>query len=132
MKYLKAVCAVVFVLILLVACKKECAHEYMTEITRAPTCNQPGEEQYTCVHCEESYTAQIPAKEHTFLDAVEQRPATCAEEGQLVYTCTDCAQTKTEEIPALEHRYGEGVIQQEATCGEPGILAFSCEQCNAV
>ena len=132
MKYVKIASVLLFVLVLLTACKRTCVHEYQSEITKEASCSQAGVETYTCIHCKDTYTTQVSVKTHDFSEKAEQKPATCSEPGQLVYTCKSCGEQKTEEITALDHEYGEGTVQQEPSCSEPGVMAYKCNYCNAV
>lgn len=99
-------------------------HDYKEEITKDPTCTEAGEKTYTC-DCGDSYTEEIPATGHKFVDGEcehcgEKDPdyhkhnyteeitkeATCTEEGEKTYTC-DCGDSYTEKIPMTEHHYGD-------------------------
>lgn len=99
-------------------------HDYKEEITKEPTCTEAGEKTYTC-DCGDSYTEEIPATGHNFVDGEcehcgEKDPdyhkhsyteeitkeATCTEEGEKTYTC-DCGDSYTEKIPMTEHHYGD-------------------------
>lgn len=44
-------------------------HSYTETITKEPTCTEAGEKTYTC-GCGESYTEEIPAKGHNYVDGV--------------------------------------------------------------
>ena len=44
-------------------------HSYTETITKEPTCTEAGEKTYTC-DCGDSYTEEIPAKGHHFVDGV--------------------------------------------------------------
>lgn len=99
-------------------------HDYKEEITKEPTCTEAGEKTYTC-DCGDSYTEEIPATGHNFVDGEcehcgEKDPdyhkhnyteeitkeATCTEEGEKTYTC-DCGDSYTEKISMTEHHYGD-------------------------
>lgn len=54
-------------------------HNYVTTITKEPTCTEAGEKKYTCT-CGDSYTEEIPAKGHHF------------EDGE----CTDCGEKEAD------------------------------------
>ena len=59
-------------------------HSYAETITKEPTCTEAGEKTYTC-DCGDSYTEEIPAKGHHFVDG----------------ECTDCG----EKDPSHTHSY---------------------------
>lgn len=59
-------------------------HSYTETITKEPTCTEAGEKTYTC-DCGDSYTEEIPAKGHHFVDG----------------ECTDCG----EKDPSHVHTY---------------------------
>ena len=54
-------------------------HNYVTTITKEPTCTETGEKTFTC-DCGDSYTEEIPAKGHNF------------ENGE----CTDCGEKEAD------------------------------------
>ena len=106
-------------------------HNYVGEVTKEPTCTEPGEKTYTC-DCGDSYTEEIPAKghhyengtctdcgdkdpnhEHKYTEKVTKEP-TCTEEGEKTYTC-DCGDSYTEKIPAKGHNYVDGECEH---CGD--------------
>lgn len=59
-------------------------HSYTETVTKEPTCTEAGEKTYTC-DCGDSYTEEIPAKGHHFVDG----------------ECTDCG----EKDPSHVHTY---------------------------
>ena len=107
-------------------------HNYVGIITKEPTCTETGEKTYTC-DCGDSYTEEIPAKGHHYVDGectdcgdkdlnyhthnysetITKEPA-CTEAGEKTYTC-DCGDGYTEVIPAKGHDYLDGIC---AGCGE--------------
>ena len=106
-------------------------HNYVGEITKEPTCTETGEKTYTC-DCGDSYTENIPAKGHNYVngectecgekdpnhihnytETVTKEP-TCTESGEKTYTC-DCGDSYTETLPAKGHHYENGECTE---CGE--------------
>lgn len=104
-------------------------HSYTSEVTKEPTCTEPGVKTYTC-SCGDSYTEDIPVvphsmktewskdsknhwhecsacghKEdeaaHTWDNGVETVAPGKDTEGEMTFTCSVCGQTKTDSIPAL-------------------------------
>ncbi len=105
-----------------------CDHTYTSEVTKEPTCIEPGITTYTCSKCGNTYTEEIPATgEHSYEEEVTKQP-TCTENGETTYTCSVCGDTYTEEIPALGHDYEE-TITKEATCTEAGEKTYICKTC---
>lgn len=109
-------------------------HEYTAKVTKEPTCTEKGQKTYTC-KCGESYTEDIPPKEHDFVDGectvchekdpdyehvhkyeetITQEP-TCTEKGVKTYTC-ECGESYTEDVPAKGHWYNENGVC--TACGE--------------
>ena len=99
-------------------------HEYTEKITKAPTCVDKGEKTFKC-ECGDSYTEEVPAKGHEFVDGEctvchEKEPEheheyteeitkepTCTEEGEKTYTC-ECGDSYTEKMKATGHNYEGG------------------------
>ncbi len=105
-----------------------CEHEYTSEVTKQPTCVDPGETTYTCSKCGHSYTEEIPATgEHDFEITTTKEP-TCTEKGLALKTCKVCGLEEEVELPAVGHDY-ESTVTKEATCIEPGIETFTCKNC---
>lgn len=109
-------------------------HRYTSQVTKQPTCTEPGERTYTCSQCGASYTEEIPANGHTE-KMIEEVPATCTEDGYSSSTvCSVCGETLqgASVIPATGHT---PVIKNSrpATCttdGETGETV--CSVCNTV
>lgn len=129
MRYLKSIWVVIGLCMLLAACKKECLHEYQSEITLAVSCTQAGEETFTCVHCEDSYKQTIPALDHTYAPSDIEKEATCSEVGSQKYVCTDCGSVKTQTIEKLAHTLGEAYISKEPNCTDEGEYSATCTVC---
>ncbi len=105
-----------------------CEHEYTSEITKEPTCVEPGEKTYTCSKCGHTYTEEIsPTGEHDFEITVEKEP-TCTETGLTVKVCKVCGYREEVVMPALGHDYEE-TVTKEPTCTEPGVRTFTCKNC---
>ena len=99
-------------------------HKYTEKITQKPTCVDKGEKTFTC-ECGDSYTEEIPAKGHEFVDGectvchekepeheheyteeITKKP-TCTEEGEKTYTC-ECGYSRIESIDKTAHEYENG------------------------
>ena len=113
----------------LAACKKECTHEFQSEITTQPSCVVVGVKTNTCTLCEYSYTEEVPVREHTYATGEEIQAPTCSKEGIMSYVCTGCGNKEEKPIPTLEHTHGESSVTKEATCKEEGELSAVCTVC---
>lgn len=77
-------------------------HIYRNEVTKQPTCTEPGVRTYTCTGCDDSYTESVPASGHTVVtDAAVAPTATTAgkTEGSHCRVCGTVLK-KQEVIPA--------------------------------
>ena len=102
------------------------------EVTKEPTCTEPGEITYPCELCDgPAKTETIPAAGHKGNWKVTKQ-ATCTEAGTRSVTCTVCKQTVTESIPATGHTPGNWVTVQQATSSREGKQTKSCTVCGTV
>jgi len=81
--------------------------------TKQPTCDEDGEELYTCTTCPEgnaaTKTEPIAALGHTWNEGEVTTQPTCTEKGEKTFHCTVCEDgIKTEEVPANGHNYVDG------------------------
>lgn len=96
--------------------QEEHEHSYTSQVTKEPTCTEPGEKTYTCAEGDDSYTETIPALGHNYVET-SRTEATCGQDGSVIYTCSRCRDSYSEGIPATgEHTYKDGVC---TVCGEP-------------
>ena len=70
-------------------------HNYVSTITRAPTCTQEGERKVECENCGDSYTAKIAANGHDY-----QITDTSNTKGKTIrtYTCSICGHSYRQEL----------------------------------
>lgn len=112
-------------------------HDYRLTGRTVSTCVTPGIETYTCSHCGDVKTCDLPVdpSSHTGNINYENRQdASCGKEG---YTgdkhCKDCGELLEigENIPATgKHVFtGEGVITKEPTYSETGEKMVTCVVC---
>lgn len=72
-------------------------HSYTENVTKEPTCTEAGEKTYTC-GCGHSYTEEIPAKGHNFVDG----------------ECTDCGKTDLYAVaPATAYSNWDYTLDEE-------------------
>ena len=126
-------------LAMLIACggtdEPPCAHEFGEwRVTSEPTCTLAGKRVRTCMLCQTSETATVPAKGHS-AEMVPEVPATCQNEGASSYEkCKDCGKilTAMQTLPKAEHT-PVNVDAVEPTCSSAGKSAWSyCLVCNEV
>ena len=88
-------------------------HSYIPAVTKEASCTEKGEMTYTC-SCGDSYTEDIPLKEHSIVHSAEK--ATCTESGIEYDICSVCKGIFNEtEIPAAGHNYVSGIC---TVCGK--------------
>ena len=99
-------------------------------VTTEPTCNQKGVKTYTCADCSYTYTEEIAALGHNFVNYISNNDATCLENGTETAICTRCTATDTKTVPdsKLEHSYTGAAVYNE-----DGTHSFKCiNGCNGV
>lgn len=124
----KILCGLVFLLCTFIFCgcnttddtqqEKLCHHSYR-ENAVSPTCEDKGYTTYTCVYCNDQYTASYtnPTGIHNYKS--ETVETTCTQKGYTLQTCTTCKKSqKTEESTSYARHIGSG------TCSICGINYF--------
>lgn len=108
-----------------------CIHEYDEGvITKEPTCVETGIRTFTCKNCGDSYTEQIPLKDHAYTLAVVTAP-TCTEQGYTTHSCVVCGDSyKDSPTDALGHDLSDWIVTKEATETEIGEKKRSCSRCD--
>lgn len=98
-------------------------------VTKKPTCDEDGEELYTCLTCPEdnaaTKTEPIAALGHTWDEGEVTTDPTCTEKGVKTFHCTVCEDgEKTEDVPANGHNYVDGYC---SVCNkmEPILIPFT-------
>ena len=113
-------------------------HSYtVNEVSKAPTCTEPGESVVTCEYCgyaqNVEQTTEVPALGHDYQVTKEAKEPTCVEDGWTEeISCVRCGdvQKASETIPATgEHDYSVEVVTLEPTCTEPGRATHNCSVC---
>ena len=138
-KFTKITSCVIAILLLfsVTACKKTnnanstnttCTHSYTSEITKKPTCQEPGAKTFTCDVCKDSYTEEIEKlTTHSYTSEITKE-ATCQDSGVKTYTCDICGDSYTEDIEKTDHDYVVEKVRP-ASCAIEGINAYTCEDC---
>ena len=107
-------------------------HTYSSEITKEPTCTEPGEETFTCDECAASYVDEVAPLDHDYVETVTKE-ASCTEEGEMSYTCSRCDDSYTDAIPAIGHRYSEEyTVDLDPTCTTDGKQSKHCLVCDSI
>lgn len=101
-------------------------HTWQTEITKAATCAETGEQTSTCTECGATKTKTIPKAEHTY--TVVTQPGTCQETAKEIYTCAVCGYSYTKEGKKGEHDYQLTDIEP-GNCLTPEKKIFTCSVC---
>lgn len=101
-------------------------HTWKTEITKAATCTEQGEQTSTCTECGATTTKAVPKAEHTY--TVVTQPGTCLETAKEIYTCTVCGYSYTEEGKRGEHDY-ELTSVEPGNCQATEKKTYTCSVC---
>ena len=113
--------------------KDECEkHFYFSKISKKVTCTENGIKTYTCMLCKDTYTEEIPAFGHQYIEKIIREPNS---RGKIVklYICIGCTHQYKEVISneCIEHIYSSK-ITKKATCTENGIKTYTCIDCKNV
>ena len=90
-----------------------CEHNYISEITKEPTCDKEGERTYTCTKCKGTYIEPIATSNHNYNSNG---------------VCTACGNDKKIENHTCKFTK-EIAIELEASCYMNGSGWFACEIC---
>ncbi|MCD8307972.1 MAG: hypothetical protein LUD51_07100 [Clostridia bacterium] len=102
-------------------------HFYVQAGTVEPTCSEEGYTLYCCVHCGDTYKADITATTKHDYRALYTMP-TCTEQGYMTYTCADCGCSYTDGYTdATGHYYTKTTIAP--TCDSEGFCLYECIVC---
>lgn len=100
------------------------------EITKAPTCTTAGEQQYTCIVCNQTKTEPVKATGHDWQINKILSAATCTSNGIARYICKTCGYEENHTIYATGHK-PEIRNKKEATCSSTGYTGDTyCSVCN--
>ncbi|MGN0005157.1 MAG: cohesin domain-containing protein, partial [Candidatus Gastranaerophilaceae bacterium] len=99
----------------------ECEHDYVSEITKAPTCKETGIRTYTCSKCGDTYTEAIEKVPHSYSEwtyngDAKYNSSSSYTNGTQSRTCTVCGETETVEAPntALLRRRGNALALESS------------------
>lgn len=118
-----------------------CEKSSTKNITKQPTCTEPGSASYTCDYehtngatdpsCNRTWTGEVPATGHDYGEWTVTKPATCKEEGVETRTCkNDSSHTETRKIAKTEnHQWSDWTVKTPATCEGKGVEHRTCSVC---
>ena len=121
-----------------------CKEGSTPDITKQPTCTEPGSANYTCHYektngatnpnCHRTWQEAIPKKGHNWGEWQVTTPATCTTKGEKTRKCrNDPSHVDTQEIPALNHDYQtDWTVDVAPTCTTEGKKSHHCTRCDAV
>ena len=112
--------------------KKECNHNYLSSITKEPTCNELGTKITTCINCGSSYTESIPRTNSHLYNSVVTKEPTCRDLGIRTFVCKICNNSYEEYIEKTEEHNYESVVTKKATSSTSGIKTYTCTICGDV
>lgn len=108
----------------------DCKHDWSDWTqTKAPTCDEKGEETRTCSICGEVETRAIDAKGHQWGAWTQTKAPTCTVKGEETRTCSVCGETETRPVDKAPHTWGEWVVTKAATCTDDGLKTRTCSVC---
>lgn len=84
-------CLLLIFIVVFVSCKKECEHNFVSSVTKQPTCTEVGVETFSCTECDYSYTAEIAETGHAYGDdfTIDTEP-NCIANGSKSRNCINC------------------------------------------
>lgn len=106
-------------------------HNYTSEVTSEPTCNEDGVLTHTCSKCGDVYTEPVNKLGHVYEEDILYEP-TCTKKGVKEYCCTRCGDVKLTPITALGHTE-EVLPAVETTCTHSGLTQGKrCAVCGEI
>lgn len=122
-------------------------HDYSVS-TKESTCTVKGSETFTCNRCNDSYTNELPLKNHNLNDdgictdcstvdtdvhkhTSVETATTCTAAGKTVYTCV-CGDSYETVIPKTEHQKGTAIQEKAPACTAAGQKVSRCTICNTI
>lgn len=106
-------------------------HEWITSITKRPSCTENGEKTFTCSICGKTRTEEVGKTDHVWNYVVDKEP-TCETEGYESLHCAVCGDAKTgttRSLPAKGHTFGAWTTTKPATEATAGQQSHKCSVC---
>lgn len=112
------------------------AHEYGDwSVTKEAGCEDAGNRQRKCRHCDDLVTEDIPAKGHQWKETyTTDQEATCISEGSESIHCSNCDAVKKgseRAIDKIAHVFGKWETVDQATYENTGLKRRRCTHCDA-
>ena len=107
-------------------------HNYISKVTKEPTCEADGQGEitYTCSICADTYTEETDRIDHCTDDVKVIQEATCSKVGIKTYSCIFCGREfEREELPKLAHTESDWIITVEPTSTSKGSRHKVCTVC---
>ena len=110
---------------------KPCSHDYMTQLSYAPSCTHQGQEMHTCKKCEHVYATFVNTLPHTPGETKVIEDPTCSHEGKASAVCADCGGVYLQTLPKVAdaHNMVE-TSHAESTCAQVGLVTYKCAYCD--
>lgn len=102
-----------------------------TSTVTAPTCEEAGDDLYTCTRCGQTKHVVTEALGHDFGEPIEIIDPTCVTKGSEYHRCSRCDLAQWTEIDMVDHTWNAGVITTPSTCTEEGVRTHTCSVCGA-
>ena len=125
MKKILLICALLIVLIFVMA---SCTHEHQWsewQASKVATCTQDGINIRVCDDCGESQSIPVSATGHNWSAWSTAKKASCTQDGLNERTCS-CGEIETRTVSALGHTFSAWNTTKEATCTVDGSKERSC------
>ena len=97
-------------------------HEWSKKVLLEATCDDPGIEEHTCVHCGEVKKVDVPALGHVWDEGIVTTEATAEIHGIKKYTCLLCQVPNEEYV----HCWNEGELTENTPCREQSKITRKC------
>ena len=100
------------------------------QVTKWPTCVDPGTRTYTCRVCGVTEDLEIPATgEHSWDQGTVIQEPSCTETGTKRFTCSSCGTTRDETVAALGHAWECTETLTPTVEREHGTALYTCKRC---
>ena len=110
---------------------KACSHDYMTQLSYAPSCTHQGQEMRTCQKCAHVYAAFVDVTPHTPGETKVVKEPTCSHAGKASTVCADCGGVYLQDIPKVADNHNMYEASRvESTCSTAGSVTYQCAYCD--
>ena len=110
-----------------------CTHSWSEwEITKAPSCTEPGIARRVCSKCKEIQTQNVKALGHDWSAWRQTKAPSCTESGAEARSCSRCGKTETRTLAALGHAWSDWAQTAAPSCTGKGEESRMCARCLTV